>query len=153
MSKRITTITVSMLALLLMLAVPSYAQKPGKVAKAKRTTAFELANNRAELIKKYPALAHAQRSLKQNETVLKSTITGQLQKMDRKAFKAGDGTVLTGNLTYDGQEAFETGLYSFPSSDNPQLSEVAVDKVFGYNNCGGLDLWLLRRFIQLLVCW
>ena len=137
MSKRITTITVSMLALLLMLAVPSYAQKPGKVAKAKRTTAFELANNRAELIKKYPALAHAQRSLKQNETVLKSTITGQLQKMDRKAFKAGDGTVLTGNLTYDGQEAFETGLYSFPSSDNPQLSEVAVDKAFGYNNCGG----------------
>ena len=135
MSKRITTITVSVLALLLMLTVPSYAQKPAKELRAKKTSAIELANNRAELIKKYPALKNAQRSLKQNRTVLKGSAA--VQRMDRKALKAGDGTLLTGNLVYDGQGVYPEGLYEFASSDNPTFSEVMADKAFGYNNAGG----------------
>ena len=58
MSKRITSITMGLLALMLMLATPSFAQKKSSLdVKAKKTTAFEQANMRAEFYKQHPAMA------------------------------------------------------------------------------------------------
>ncbi len=148
MSKRITTITVSMLALLFMLATPSFAQRVDRPVKAKKTSAFELANNKAELFKKYPALQNARTTLRQENSVLKNTVVGQLQKIDRKALKAGDGTILTGNMTYDATEALTLGLYEFASSENPEFKEINTNKYFSYNNAGGAVVDGVYYFVE-----
>ena len=119
MSKKITTITVGMLALLLMLATPSFAQKVGKPMKSMRTTAIDQAKMKSELMKKYPALAKAPKSLVQSKSTLERTITGQLLKVDKKALKAGDGQRLLGHIIYDGEEAYQNGLYFFNSAEDP----------------------------------
>lgn len=138
MSKKITTITVGMLALLLMLATPSFAQKVGKPMKSMRTTAIDQAKMKSELMKKYPALAKAPKSLVQSKSTLERTITGQLLKVDKKALQAGDGQRLLGHMIYDGEEAYENGLYFFNSAQDPGFEEYVIERKFANKNGGGV---------------
>ncbi len=138
MSKKITTITVGMLALLLMLATPSFAQKVGKPMKSMRTTAIDQAKMKSELMKKYPALAKAPKSLVQSKSTLERTITGQLLKVDKKALKAGDGQRLLGHIIYDGEEAYQNGLYFFNSAEDPGFEEYVIESKFANKNGGGV---------------
>ena len=87
-----------LLALMLMLATPSFAQKKSSLdVKAKKTTAFEQANMRAEFYKQHPAMAKAPKTLKKDNSGLAKTVVGRLRAQQKSStLKAGDGTALMG---------------------------------------------------------
>lgn len=118
-----------LLALMLMLATPSFAQKKSNLdIKAKKTTAFEQANMRAEFYKQHPAMAKAPKTLKKDNSGLAKTVVGRLRAQQQKAaLKAGDGTALMGNLIYDETGENGYGLYSFQSNATPVLDPIVQD--------------------------
>ena len=62
MSKKITSITMGVLALLLMLATPSFAQRDFRgISKTRKTSAIEQFSMRGEVMKKHPALRNSYR--------------------------------------------------------------------------------------------
>ena len=118
-----------LLALMLMLATPSFAQKKSSLdVKAKKTTAFEQANMRAEFYKQHPAMAKAPKMLKKDNSGLAKTVVGRLRAQQKSStLKAGDGTALMGNLIYDDSGENGYGLYSFQSNANPVLDPIVQD--------------------------
>ena len=75
-----------LLALMLMLATPSFAQKKSSLdVKAKKTTAFEQANMRAEFYKQHPAMAKAPKMLKKDNSGLAKTVVGRLRAQQKSA--------------------------------------------------------------------
>ncbi len=127
-----------LLAMIFMLATPSYAQKTASVTtKAKKTTAFEQATMRAEFYKKHPAFMKAPKMLKKDKSGLSKTVVGRLwARQNADMLKAADGSTLIGTLLYEGSEQYNTGLYSFQSSASPVLEAMIEDPNLGANGGG-----------------
>lgn len=116
-----------LLALMLMLATPSFAQRSALNLKAKKTSAIEQAKMKAEVMKKHPALAKAQASLKSEKSAFKHTVAGQLiAKRDAALLAGNDGTPLMGNLIYDVNQELSAGIYNITPAAVPQLEEVSL---------------------------
>ena len=144
-----------LLALMLMLATPSFAQVGLKPMKAKKTTAFEQANLRAEFYKQHPALVKAPKAQKKDKSGLVNTVVGRLKvKHDPGALKLGDGTALLGNLIYEDSGENETGLYSFQSNANPVLDEIATDSYLAATGGGVvIDNKVYFASYEILLIW
>ena len=128
MSKKITSITMGVLALLLMLATPSFAQRDFKgISKARKTSAIEQFSMRGEVMKKHPALARMQSSLKDRGNVFKNTVVGKIKaQRDAELLAGNDGPMMTGTLIYDESEELGIGIYNFDASANPQFELVGT---------------------------
>ena len=145
-----------LLALMLMLATPSFAQKKSNLdIKAKKTTAFEQANMRAEFYKQHPAMAKAPKMLKKDNSGLAKTVVGRLRAQHKSAtLKAGDGTALMGNLIYDESGENGYGLYSFQSNANPVLDPIVQDDYLNITGGGVIiDNKLYFANYQIFLIW
>ena len=91
------------LALLLMLATPSFAQRDFRgISKTRKTSAIEQFSMRGEVMKKHPALARMQSSLKDRGNVFKNTVVGKIKaKRDAELLAGDNGPMMTGTLIYD----------------------------------------------------
>ena len=138
MSKKITSITMGVLALLLMLATPSFAQRDFRgISKTRKTSAIEQFSMRGEVMKKHPALARMQSSLKDRGTVFKHTVVGKFYaKHDAELLAGNDGPMMTGTLIYDENEEFDVGIYNFAASANPQFELLGTHSYLGYTSGG-----------------
>ena len=128
MSKKITSITMGVLALLLMLATPSFAQRDFRgISKTRKTSAIEQFSMRGEVMKKHPALARMQSSLKDRGNVFKNTVVGKIKaKRDADLLAGDNGPMMTGTLIYDESEELGIGIYNFDASANPQFELVGT---------------------------
>ena len=128
MSKKITSITMGVLALLLMLATPSFAQRDFKgISKTRKTSAIEQFSMRGEVMKKHPALARMQSSLKDRGNVFKNTVVGKIKaKRDAELLAGDNGPMMTGTLIYDESEELGIGIYNFEASANPQFELIGA---------------------------
>lgn len=125
-----------LLAMMLMLATPSFAQVGAKPMKAKKMTAFEQAVKKAEFYKQHPALAKAPQARQKDKSAMALTNVSQLRvKQDVGALKAGDGTDLLGSLVYGN---VDTGLYTFQATSSPSLLSYVEDPYLTINGGGAL---------------
>ena len=127
------------LALLLMLATPSFAQRDFRgISKARKTSAIEQFSMRGEVMKKHPALARMQSSLKDRGTVFKNTVVGKIKaQRDAELLAGNDGPMMTGTLIYDESDELGIGIYNFTASANPQF-ELAGTHNYLSSTTGGV---------------